>query len=326
MKSLNEDIKTGQFSQVYLLYGEENYLKRMYKNKLKEAMLPADDTVNYSYYEGKGIAVTEIIDLAETMPFFADRRLILIENSGVFKSANADFADYIKDIPETTCFIFVEEEIDKRGKMFKEVKKKGRIVELSMQDEQTLVRWVAGQVKKEGKSVTEATVRYLITKVGKNMEGLQNELEKLFAYTLDRSVLEVSDVDAVCTTEITNQIFDMVNAVAEKRQRQALDYYYDLLALKEPPMRILFLMTRQFRILLEVKELMQKGYGRKDISEKAKVPPFTVNKYEQQARAFSKTKLKEIIEAGADIEEDVKTGRLTDVLAVELFIVKYSLT
>ena len=82
MKSLNEDIRTGQFKQVYLLYGEEAYLKKQYKDKLTRAMLPDGDTVNYAYYEGKGIHITELIDLAETMPFFAERRLIVVEAPG----------------------------------------------------------------------------------------------------------------------------------------------------------------------------------------------------------------------------------------------------
>ena len=69
MKSLNEDIKTGQFKQAYLLYGEEAYLKKQYKDKLTKAMLPEGDTVNYAYYEGKGTNPAELIDLAETMPF-----------------------------------------------------------------------------------------------------------------------------------------------------------------------------------------------------------------------------------------------------------------
>ena len=73
MKSLNEDIKTGNFKPVYLLYGEEAYLKKQYRDRITKAIFPDGDTVNYAYYEGKGINPGELIDLAETMPFFADR-------------------------------------------------------------------------------------------------------------------------------------------------------------------------------------------------------------------------------------------------------------
>lgn len=138
MKSLNEDLKTGQFSQIYLLYGEENYLKKQYKERFVKAMLPQGDTMNYAYYEGKGVEIREVIDLAETLPFFAERRLIVFENTGLFKSSGADLAEYIKTMPETTYFIFVEEEVDKRSKLYKAVKPKGHIVELPFQDESTL--------------------------------------------------------------------------------------------------------------------------------------------------------------------------------------------
>ena len=143
MKSINEDIKNNNFKQIYLLYGEEAYLKRIYKEKLRNALVEKDDTMNYNYYTGKGISIPEIIDIGETMPFFADRRLITIENSGFFKSAN-ELGDYVKELPETTYIVFVEEEIDKRNKLYKAVKDKGRIVELPRQDSKTLTSWVLG--------------------------------------------------------------------------------------------------------------------------------------------------------------------------------------
>ena len=80
--------------------------------------------MNYAYYEGKGVEIREVIDLAETLPFFAERRLIVFENTGLFKSSGADLAEYIKTMPETTYFIFVEEEVDKRSKLYKAVKAK----------------------------------------------------------------------------------------------------------------------------------------------------------------------------------------------------------
>ena len=324
MKSLNEDLKTGKFKQVYLLFGEENYLKKQYKDRLTKALISEEDTMNYAYYEGKGIDVREIIDLAETMPFFSERRLIVIENSGFFKNATSELAEYMKDIPETTYFVFVETELDKRSKLFKAVKDKGRIVELARQDEKTLVRWIYGNVKKEGKQITESSIYYLLSKCGTDMENLQKEMEKLFCYTLDKEVIQIEDIDTICTTQITNEIFDMVNAVAEKKQKRALDRYYDLLALKEPAMRILYLLSRQFRLLMEVKEMTGQGYDKKSIASKSGLHPFAVGKYIEQSRRFSKKELRNILEDSVDIEERVKTGRLQDVLAVELFIVKYS--
>ncbi|WP_417168798.1 DNA polymerase III subunit delta [[Clostridium] scindens] len=324
MKSLNEDIKTGQFKPAYLLYGEEAYLKKQYKDKLTKAMLLESDTVNYAYYEGKGTNPAELIDLAETMPFFADRRLIVVENSGFFKNATPELADYIKNMPETACFIFVESEVDKRGKMYKAVKDKGRAVEMGRQDEKTLLYWLAGMVKKEGKQIKESTARYLVAKTGTDMENLEKEMEKLFSYTLGQTEITVQDVDEICTTQVTNKIFDMVEAVAAKQQKQALDYYYDLLALKEPPMRILYLLARQFKLLMEVKDLSGRGYDKPQIAKTAGLHPFVAGKYIKQCRSFSKEELRSIMEEAANTEEMVKTGRLNDRMSVELFIVKYS--
>ena len=302
----------------------EAYLKKQYKDKLRNAIVSPDDSMNYAYYEGKGINVNEVIDLAETLPFFAERRLIILEDTGLFKSASPELADYIKEMPDTTTMIFVETEIDKLGKLYKAVQSKGRAVELGRQDENTLVRWVASNVKQEQKMISENTVRFFLAKVGTDMENIQKELEKLFCYCMDKDSITAEDVEEICTTQITNQIFDMVNAVADKKQRKALELYYDLLALKEPAMRILFLLTRQFKLLLEVKTMDTQGYGRKEIAEKTGINPFVVGKYQAQAKVFSSKELRMIMEDSVETEEAIKTGRLTDTLGVELFIIKYS--
>ena len=92
-----------------------------------------------------------------------------------------------------------------------------------------------------------------LEKTGTDMGNISQELEKLLSYTMGRDVITRADIEAVCTTQITNRIFEMIRAVTEKKQRKALDLYQDLLALKEPPMRILFLLARQFNLLLQVK-------------------------------------------------------------------------
>ena len=138
--------------------------------------------------------------------------MIVFENTGLFKSAGADLADYIKDLPETTCFLFIETEVDKRSKLFKAVKAKGSVVEMNFQDEATLKRWTAGCIQREGKKITERDVIYFLEKVGTDMENITKELEKIFCYTLGRDVIAREDIDAVCVTQISNHIFEMVNA------------------------------------------------------------------------------------------------------------------
>lgn len=323
MKFIKEDIKLNQFKPAYLIYGSEIYLKNLYKNKLKVAMVGEGDSMNYTHFDGKGIDVPEVIGIANTLPFFADRRVIVIENSGFFKNAS-DLADYMKNIPETTHFIFVEEEVDKRNRMYKAVKDVGRISEMSGMDEANLKLWVASLLSKDNKKITERTLMYFLNKTGSDMENLQSEIEKLVCYAMERDIITEADIDAVCTTQLENKIFQMIDAIASKRQEQALALYYDLLSLKEKPMSILFLITRHFNILLQIKEMKRLGMASSAMAQKAGVPPFAVNKYLTQTNNFTIPVLREAVTYCTDIEEMIKTGRLIDKIGVELLIVKYS--
>ena len=122
------------------------------------------------------------------------------------------------------------------------------------QDENTLKRWVAGKIRNENKQVTEQTIIYFLNKVGTDMENITKELEKLFSYTMEKTDITKEDVDAICVTQIANHIFDMVNAVAEKQQKKALDFILRIACIKRAPLlRILFLMTRQYRMLISGK-------------------------------------------------------------------------
>ncbi len=324
MKSIDEDIITGAFKQVYLFYGAEAYLKKQYKDKLKKALCGSDDQMNFTAYEGKNINPKEVIDLAETLPFFADRRVILIENSGFFKHSCEELAEYLNEAAPSACFVFSEEEVDKRSKMYKAVKNIGRVVEFTEQNEELLTRWILGRLKKENKSITGNVMQLFLSKVGSDMGNIDREMEKLICYTMDKSVIEAEDVEAVTTEQITNKIFDMVNAVAEHNQKKALDLYYDLLTLKEPPMRILYLISRQFQILFHVKDMSGRGFDNGSIAKKAGIPPFAVRKNQTQAKGFSAISLKQAIRDSAEFEEAVKTGRMDGQLAVELFLVRYS--
>lgn len=324
MKMLIEDIKNRQFKRIYLLTGEEVYLRNQYRKKLREAILDPEDTMNAASFEGKGINPKEIIDLAETMPFFADRRVILVDDSGFAKNACPELADYVPEIPESTCIILTESEVDKRGRLYKAIKNTGRVVEFKRQDERTLARWVLGTLKKEGKNITEETMHAFLGRTGSDMENIEKELEKLLCYTMGKDVITLEDVEAICTEQTENRIFDMVQAITEKDQKKALDLYADLLAMKEPPMRILFLITRQFNQLLQLKSLAGQGLDRSELAKKAGVPPFALGKYQAQCRKFTAAQLRKAVEDCVDTEERVKTGQMGDQISVELLIVKYS--
>ena len=321
MQTLNQDIKTGEFKQIYLLYGEEAFLKNSYKNRLKEAII-GDDTMNFARFEGKGLDVDELIRLADTMPFFAERRLILVEDSGFFKSASDALVQYLPSMPDTTILLFVETEVDKRNRLYKKVKDMGYAAELNRQDSAQLARWAGGILTREQKKITKHTMELFLSMAGDDMENIRMELEKLISYTLGREVITDEDVLAVCTVQVTNRIFEMVSAIVNRQPRKAMDLYEDLLTLKEPPMRILFLIARQFNQLLQVKNLMGKGMDKGTIASKLKMQPFVVGKTMPQARQFGREQILSYVEFCVETEEAVKSGRLQDRLAVELLITR----
>ena len=325
MKQILNDIKNNSIKQFYLLYGEETYLVNQYRDKLVEAMGDKDDEMNYAAFSDSAVDAGELMSIADTLPFFADYRTIVVTNSGFFKSANDSFNDYIKDgCPETTRFIFVEKEVDKRSRLYKLVNEKGRAVEFQTMDEATLAKWVGNLLAGDGKRATNQAIMYIIQKTGTDMNNIRNEVTKLSCYLGEREELQLSDVDAIVTKHIDNHIFDMITAISLKQQNKALTLYYELLALKEPPMKILALISRQFNLLMQTKELLQRGYDKRGIASKLHVQPFVADKFVTQSGKFKMEVLRQAFEDCVVADESFKKGRITDRLSVEMLIVKYS--
>lgn len=324
MRSIDDDISTGQLKQIYLLYGCENYLKEQYRDKLVTAFVPDGDTMNIRRYNGKDISVGDIIDDAETLPFFAERKVIVLENSGFFKNAIPEFTDYLEHVPEGAAFVFMESEIDKRSKAYKTTAKNGRAEEFNLQGDDVLVKWIGIRASHEGRKIRRSDAQHLIDRCGMDMSNLSMELEKLFAYTYGHDSIATEDIDSICTVQVTSRIFDMVDAVAAQDPPKAISLYHDLLELREPPMRILFLISRQFRLMAHVRSLYSAGKSSADIAKNAGIPSFAVQKYLRGAERFGMMRLREAMTECASLEEAVKTGRMTDQISVELLIVKYS--
>lgn len=325
MKDLQQDIQTGNFKHVYLLYGEERFLIQQYKSRLLKALNPEEDTMNMASYEGKHIEVGPLLELAETLPFLSERRIILVENSGFFKNKCDPLADYLREVPDYLYMIFVEEQVDKRSRVYKAAGKIGRMIQFPVQNEGNLMRWVLKMLSDEGKKITKKDMELFLSRVGTDMGNIYQETQKLLSYTIGRDVVTEQDIEAVCVTQLTNKIFDMVRAVADRDQKKALDLYEDLLALKEPPMRILYLLARQFRHLMQTKIMLSEGKDRQEISRALGVPGFAVRNYINCAGKYEAKELRNAVEDFTNAEEEVKTGRLGDTLSVELLIVRYSM-
>ena len=321
-RQLNEDIKNGTFKQCYLIYGDEAYLRNQNRDKLVKALAGDMNNMNFNRYEGDGINPAEIIDMAETMPFLSDKRVILIEDSTFFKNGCPELSEYLKTPSETTFFIFVEKEVDKRKDIYKALTKAGFEMNCEIQEEGTLKTWVNSKVTQEGKRISPRALAFLIDRVGTDMSNISTELEKLICYCIDRDEITEADIEAVCANWLTNRIFAMTDAIVEKNQKRAIDLYYDLLALKEPPAKILALITRQFNLMLQVKEMYTNRRDNASIASAVKLAPFLVGKYINWSKGYTYEELKEALELCATNDEAVKTGKLDYVISVEMVIVK----
>lgn len=318
MKILNQDIKEKTFKPIYLLMGDETFLKRSYKQRFKSAI--ADDDMNYSYFEGKDINVSDFLKMADTMPFFAERRCIIVENSKWFKTANEEVVSYIDRLPETTVLIFIEEEVDKRNKLYKKVVEKGYIAELVTPSYQDLKKWAAGLIIREKKNIRSQDMDLILSYVGEDMEILKNEIDKLLSYVGEREVIEKEDIDAVITVNLENKVFDMIRYLTQKKRKEAMRLYGDLIGLREAPTRILSLLIRQFKQFLDIKLLSMEHSDKDEIAKALGLSSYIVGKLLPNVRGFDKSTLIYYVRKGVELEEDIKTGKINDRIALELFI------
>lgn len=321
MSNIENEIKNKQFSRFHLIYGQERYMVRYYKNALISHLSNSDDEMNRTFFRNEDIEVGQIAEAAQILPFFAEQRLLVVEDSKFFSKSN-DMVDYLDSFPDTTYIIFIERDVDKRNKLYKWFQKNGCVTECVAQQERMLKQWIAGYLKKAGKSIQVNLIELLMERVGTDMEILSNELEKLIGYAGERDVIEQQDIELICSGLTVSKIFDMIDAVAAKEKDRALSLYDDLLANKEAPMSILYLFSRHINILLQIKECISIGMNRNEIARKCGVPPFTVGKYSRQAEMFKRKDLIKMLKNRVEYEELFKTGRISEQISVELFLIQ----
>ena len=290
MKKILEDIKTNTYERFYLFYGEEKYMISQMKNQLKKALVSEDDTMNYSYFEGKRADAIEIVELAKTLPFFSDHRFLILDETGLGKKSDDTFIEGLKEASDTSVVLFIEDSVDKRSKIYKFLSKEGHAVCFESAGDKELSRWLISLLKKEGKQMSSATMRSFLYRCGSDM------------YTLEE----------LTSSQTTNQIFVMLEAIARKQREKVLTLYYDLIELKESPFGILALLVRQCNQLLQVKDLDCLGKSNGMIAKQMKVPAFVAGKLKDQAKMFSMDTLRDMIEACAKTDESIKTGKISD--------------
>jgi len=345
MGIISSHLSTKQFSNSYLLYGEQAYLRSYYKKALTYALTDPDDTLNYAYFEGKDTDPDEVAELVETMPFMAEHRVVVVENSGWLAKAGgssesdeeepaeevkgagktARLQEAIKNMGEDVILILVEEKADKRSKLYKAMAAKGCVEEFPQYDnDDEPAKWIARRAKAEGSGMDANTAYYLVSEVGRDFMMLDNELMKLVAYTLDRGVITKADVDEVCSHQVSTKIFDMVNAMVAHKQEAALRLYYDLLTLREAPFHILALIERQYNQMLQVKDALNNNKGTGEICSGMGIQQWQAKRIIDSVRNVKVSTIRKYLEECCKADEAIKTGNLTDMMSVELLIVSCS--
>ncbi len=329
MKELKREMKEGVFKRVYLFFGAESYLLEKYESEMKEAIVSEQKQImNFDIYTGKTVPTNTIFDAANTLPFMSEYRLVIVKDSNLFTSGRKDetetMADFLSQIPESTVLIFIEQEVDKRNRLYKKVNELGRAVEFTSPTEKDLISWVQRLFKDNGKEISQGTAILLLRTVSADMQQVTNEMSKLVAYKHDGDVIEDADIYAISTKTVETKIFDLVGAVGNKQPQIALDIFSNLLVMKESPIMVISMIARQFRFILQCKELNQMNASNAEIATTLSIKSFIVGEYLKQGRNFSRDKLISAIESCLLSDIDIKIGKIDGQLAVELLIVKYS--
>ena len=319
-KELNDSIKRGDFKRVYLLYGEERYLVNHYAQALA-AVLGEPDNFDSS------AAAASIIMAAENLPFLTEKRMVRVRDSGLFtsgrKAESEAMTSYLPSIPDTTVLVFMEAEVDRRGRLYKKAAELGAAVDCETPTPQALAAWLARIFKEKNKTIDPAAASLLIRYAAHNMQALAQEAEKLAAYTGPRPAVTAHDVEAICSPTLQTKVFDMVGAMAKGNTAAALNMYHNMLLMKEQPLMVLAMIIRQFRIMLMVKAASDKKMPKAQMVKSLGLRSFMVDEALSQSRRFPVEKLLAALRDCQDIDLKIKTGLINAEIGVELLILQY---
>ncbi|MCL1996377.1 MAG: DNA polymerase III subunit delta [Defluviitaleaceae bacterium] len=320
MQALKTDLKTKNFKRVYLFFGEE-YFKKYYANLFKQAMIdPVSEDMNFAKYEGS-VPLATLVDTAQTVPFFSERRLIIAKKTGLFAAgAKADGAS-LATIPPTSTLIFVEENVDKRTRLYKELAKIGYAADFVIPKESELINWVVAYFKKHKKQISTSTAKYFLQSVVHDMNTIVMEMGKLAAYC-DEEVTQ-KHIDLLTTKSAETKIFDMLKAVGKKDLNHALVIYNNMIQAKTEPLMILAMLARQFRLILRTKALAAQGKTGEQIAKELAVQTFVVKECLLQGKNFKYNALIDALEQCLITDINIKTGKTESVLGVEMILVKF---
>lgn len=309
---------------IYLLYGEDEYLRNEYLKKIKKEFGEIQLGINYVQVDENN--VSNIISDIETPAFGFPTKLIIAKNTGLFKKKNAladTLADYLKTANlEGVELVFVENEADKNS-LFNTISKIGEVKEFKEQKLPQLITKVKSIAKAYNVNIAENTASYFIECVGTNMSDIINELRKLIEYAGNGGTIVKEDIDALSIKKSESIIFDLTDNLGRKKIADAIEVLHNLIYAKEPVQRILIMLYNHFKKLYIIKLAVEEN---KNVAQSLKSKPnqaFLVGKYQAQSKYFGKEELRSLLEELIKIDSSSKSGGIEINVGLETVLCKY---
>lgn len=312
-----------------LICGDEEYLKTEKKKELLTA-LGCDGSPDFHVFSGKETDFEEVMDLAETMPMFSARRVLFLDDTGIFKaSADDGILNRMQELPDSTCMIFYEHDFDGNNAFAKYFKTAGSIFRFdqveSVRDWKSanatkgeIRTWIRDYLAKGGKKIDSRAVEALVDMSGYNMLNLQTELEKLLSCPAD-PITETAIRD-ICSKNITDRIFDMVDLKLAGNTAGALRLFEEMLSIRVEPMKILYLLGKQFQQVYTIKELESRRMSDGEILSKSGLKDWQLRKLRDRSKGRSMNDLLYLVRLCVEMETKVKNGDMPDRIAAEIIL------
>ncbi|MDD9268717.1 DNA polymerase III subunit delta [Paenibacillus sp. GCM10023248] len=329
-----KDIQAGRQAPVYLCYGPEKYKMREFIQVLTDSLIdPELREFAVSKFDLSETPLSAVLEDAETLPFMVPRKLVIAKNALFFTGAKEStkiehhldrLTDYLKSPADHTVVVFTvdADKLDERKKIVKALKEMEAAVPFLSLSAEELQHWVAAQARQRGFSFTQEASDLLILYTSGNLQALSAEIEKISLFVGAGSEATADVIDKLVARSAEQNVFILIEDIVNVRLERAFVILEELLKQREEPIKIAALIARQFRIMLQVKELSKQGYSQQQMASQIGLHPFAVKVAEGQARRYNTEKLSDIMSQLADLDFQMKTGRIDKVLGLEMFLLR----
>jgi DNA polymerase-3 subunit delta len=263
---LKKAVASKMLGQLYILYGEEVYLKEYYLSQMKKAVLGQDGAdFNLKRFDGSRLDLSDLIDAVEALPSFAERTFVEVRDYDLYKldgETSARLISVLSDIPDYCCLTFVYDLIeykpDKRLKIHSVIEKQGHAVEISAQESNDLINWIKRRFAHNGLSISREDAEYLIFYCGDLMTGLVSEIEKISSFCGSGTVKR-KDIETVAIPVLDAVAFHLINAISKNDYETAALIMAQLFEMRENPIKLLNMLGGQMRKLYAARLVYESG-------------------------------------------------------------------